>query len=168
MAITRLIHNSLPSGSILQVHQASSSTNVENSSNAYVDLTGVSQAITPSSTSNKVLIHFSIQFNINTASINNDDSWGGFRLLRDSTTIFNPISDSSGNRPFEIGMSQQGVNSSRQLRNRFNFTFLDSPSSTSSLTYKVQSRNYQTHSIKVNEASNQNGTSFIQVMEVKG
>jgi len=167
MALITLNKLALPTGSVLQVLQASSSTNVDNTSSAYVDLTGVSQAITPSSTSNKVLINFSIQFNIKTTS-NNDDSWGGFRLLRDSTTIFNPISDSSGNRPFEIGMSQQGVNSSRQLRNRYNFTFLDSPSSTSSLTYKVQSRHYATHEIRVNEISDQNGTSFIQLMEIKG
>ena len=167
MPFTTISSKVLPSGSVIQVLQASSTTLTENNSNAYVDVTGVSQAITPSSTSNKIFVKVSLQFKLNTSSPSSDDDmWGGFRLLRDSTAIFEPLND--GNQPYEIGMSQQGVNSNRQKRDRWTFSYLDAPSSTSSLTYKVQSSNYSTNKIHVNEQSNIDGSSYIQLMEIKG
>ena len=53
-------------------------------------------------------------------------------------------------------------------RDRWTFSYLDAPSSTSSLTYKVKSSNYSTNKIHVNEQSNIDGSSYIQLMEIKG
>ena len=47
MPFTTLSSKVLPSGSVIQVLQAGSTTLTENNSNSYADVTGVSQAITP-------------------------------------------------------------------------------------------------------------------------
>ena len=56
MAISRIGDAGLPAGSVLQVVQTVKTDTFATTSTSFVDITGVSVAITPSSTSSKILI----------------------------------------------------------------------------------------------------------------
>jgi hypothetical protein len=121
-------------GSVIQVVQTVKSDHFSSSSTSYVDITGMAATITPKSTSNKILI----QVNVQPAA----DSWGGgavhFRLLRGSTEIGSGTDGTSIN-----GMSYFNAWANNQTNSLYNsvsmaMNFLDSPSTTSATTYKVQ------------------------------
>ena len=111
------------SGKILQVIHAFTTTFFSTTSSTLADI-GLSASITPSSSSNKVLAFGNIG-GIETSG----DNYGQGAFLRDSTTI---IAD------LDRGIGFTG-DSTRQFTNA-PFFILDSPSSTSSLTYKLQFR----------------------------
>ena len=140
MALIKLNNNSisavsaLPSsittGKVGQVVNGVLTTTFSSSSTSFVD-TGLTLAITPSSTNSKILI----QVHLNDTS-KSDSSIVGFRILRDSTVVTKNTTSGMGatNEVFNsFGGSGQNRDSSSG-----NLTFLDSPSSTSELTYKVQ------------------------------
>jgi len=110
-------------GKILQVVHGSTTTFFYTTSSTMADI-GLSASITPSSSSNKILVFGNIG-GIETSG----DNYGGGELLRDSTVIIADIDRGIG---FTGDSTRQGTNSS--------FFILDSPSSTSSLTYKVRFR----------------------------
>jgi len=92
------------------------------------DVTGMSVAITPSATSSKVLLTVSVAY----AGSTSNDSY--FRVVRGSTLIAAGDAASSRSRAwFELPRSSASVMSGAAC-----LTFLDSPSTTSSTTYKLQ------------------------------
>jgi hypothetical protein len=105
-------------GKVLQVLQVTTTTATGVSSSTYVD-TNLSLAITPSSASSKVLV-------LMTAPVELDVSGGagGLRLVRGATTIY----DWEGRIQTETGYMSVGVA----------ISYLDSPATTSSTTYKIQ------------------------------
>jgi hypothetical protein len=119
-----------PSGSVIQVVSNTKTDSFSTTSTSFVDITGLSATITPSSASNKILI---------TGTVQGGQSAGNrvahLKLLRNSTDI--AIGDSSGDRTratvalFDTGADINGAASSTLV-------FLDSPNSTSAITYKVQ------------------------------
>ena len=117
-------------GKVLQVLQTVKTDTFSTSTamGSFTDVTGVSQAITPSATSSKILVtvcgHFTNQ---------NSNYTNGFRLVRDSTSIF--IGDSRGST---TRASSGGTQSGSGNMENFSITFLDSPNTTSSTTYKLQ------------------------------
>ena len=114
----------ISTGKILQVVHGFTTTFFNTSSSTMADI-GLSASITPSSSSNKILVFGNIG-GIETTANNN---YGGGELLRDSTVIIADIDRGIG---FTADSTRQGTNSS--------FFILDTPSSTSSLTYKVRFR----------------------------
>ena len=75
----------LPAGSVLQVVQTSVNSMVSASAageTTFNDISGMSVSITPGSTSNKILVSFTISIGNSTAQQNN-----AIKLLRDSTEI---------------------------------------------------------------------------------
>jgi hypothetical protein len=94
------------------------------STNTYTDLTGATLNITPTSTSNKILIQAAISSYLNSGA----GTSGGFgvKFLRDSTQIFLTTQQYS---------VYTNTGNDRVLPT---YTYVDSPSSTSQLTYKVQ------------------------------
>ena len=122
-------------GKILQVVQSPLTLHFKTGSNSYVDIDGTDQGgsgsvwcckITPSATSSKVLVIVSL-------SCSSADS-GQVLLKRDSTAIYKgteSISDSDRN--CAGGLRQGATNTFNML----GFSYLDSPSSTSELTYKL-------------------------------
>lgn len=115
-------------GTVLQVQQTVKSDTFSTSSATYVDLTGLSVNITPSSTSNKILVL--VTTNGSAASTYNTM----FQLVRDSTEIFK--GDTGG--ASQSLASMQARDQDANTLNSANFNFLDSPSTTSQVTYKVQ------------------------------
>jgi len=125
-------------GKILQVVEGSSTTEVEVTSTSLTD-SGLSATITPASSSNKILV---LVNQIYTIYRHDDDNNGGIVLLRGSTVIGSYMKNSS-DKYWGLGMDAQGSGADRiENRHRWNFSYLDSPSTTSATTYKTQGAVY--------------------------
>ena len=144
-------------GKVLQVVKGETNTEVSNTSTSYAD-TGLTATITPSATSSKILILVQQAFELLTTDT--DDTVGGnFRLMRDSTAIYK-------NGPsFSIYVRIQNADTPR-IFNSYPMNYLDSPSSTSSITYKTQSVVYQ--SADALNAQSSGADSSIILMEIAG
>ena len=145
-------------GNILQVVQGSTSTEVAVSTTTYTD-TSLSASITPSSASNKILVIVD-QMYYTSRSV--EGQGGGIRILRDSTVIHSPAANAAG--PFELY-----IDGTADAYGRNTITKLDSPATTSSITYKTQGRPYFTTSngsITFNDNNTTNATSYITLVEV--
>ena len=125
-------------GKIGQVVQATTTTETIVSTTSYTDTT-LSGSITPSSTSSKILI--SVHQGVD-VSRNSDNNYAGIRLLRGSTVVFDPNPESTTG-PATVGMYAAAVGAIRH-RSIFNFSYIDSPNSSSELTYKTQGRPFLT------------------------
>lgn len=110
-------------GSILQVVQTIKTDSFTTTSTSYTDVTGLSVSITPSSTSSKILVIANVPF---ARDGTGSDAW--VRLVRDSTIIGNGNSGYFGQ-----AAGQYGLDPSTASR-----ICLDSPATTSSVTYKIQ------------------------------
>ena len=121
MALTKIADGGMPAGSVVQVVQGSASSEVETSSATFVT-SGLSASITPSSTSNKILISADVlgQTAANDARLD-------VTIYRDSTNLGG--GDASG-------LGYLHAPSGTHL-GMICMSILDSPSSTSSITYTV-------------------------------
>ena len=142
-------------GKVLQVVSTLKTDGYSTASATMADITGLNATITPSSTSSKILILSHI-------------ASGGpiliaypFKLYRDSTAIAESTAGSGNN-------TYVGVRPGTSLQN-FQITYLDSPSTTSSITYKWKTNgNGGTHSINVGSNTVYHGTSGITLLEIAG
>ena len=145
----------LSSGKILQVVQGTANTQVATTSVGYVD-TGLSASITPSSSSNKILILVQQSFRLFQSS---STVGGNIKLLRDTTDIYNETKD------FGVYMRADGSTVIQQY-NSYCLNYLDSPSSTSSIAYKTQQTPYHSGDEFYTQPSSMD--SSIILMEVSG
>jgi hypothetical protein len=157
--------NTMPAGSVLQVLQTVKTDVFSTTSTTMVDITGLSVSITPSSSSNQILVMFSGQI----SSANNINSTG-IQLSRGGTAVF--IGDTAGSRVRATAMAYAD-NVNTQYAG--NFTYLDSPSTTSSTTYTIQMRCNSAGTAYLNRSSADSNTvtdfrtpASIIVMEIKG
>lgn len=160
---SRGINNaSVPSGSVLQVQSTNLTSAFTTASTSWIDLTGMSISITPISATSKILVNVCLCF------IGDSNTQGYCRIVRDSTAI--GIGDANGGRVrFSLNnyiLQQNEVRTSTLL-------FLDSPGTTSALTYKLQIQSQGTGTVYVNRsttwADNQTsgtGISTLTVMEI--
>ena len=121
-------------GKILQV-VSTTKTNSQSTTtaNSYVDISGFSLAITPTSTSSKIFVQIALQHG------GENNSFLGFKVYRDSTGIgLNGGGDASGNITVASFGGGQGQDNDAYRVRGVAWQHLDSPNSTSSLTYKVQ------------------------------
>jgi len=144
-------------GKIAQVVTGTTTTSVSVSGNdTYVD-TGLTASITPSATSSKVLVLVSQAIFLSSNDGSNEQT-SNLKLLRGSTNIFETTNNSdlritadyASNNELRIGMRQA-------------VSILDSPSSSSSVTYKTQ---LQKRSGVVSVAQNNSSPSHMILMEV--
>ena len=134
--ITLPDRNQVGLGTILQVVSATKTDTQSINANTTADITGLSVSITPSSTSSKILISYSI-----TAGNTEGGYSGGILLLRDSTQIY--LGDAASSRARlanYISISNTGGGTDYNMVNASG-EHLDSPSSTSAITYKLQAKN---------------------------
>jgi len=119
-------------GNVIQVQQTVGTGTYSTNSQTYSDV--ITCAITPSSTSNKIICIYKIG-----CSTSNGGYSGAVRLARDSTAIY--VGAAASNR---IQASSHFVADSDGIGNVKIFdqsgSFLDSPSTTSAITYKLQFR----------------------------
>jgi|TARA_R100000455_G_scaffold29474_1_gene19626 hypothetical protein len=114
-------------GGITQIKQVQKTNTFSTTSSSFTDVTGLSVSITPTVNTNKILVL--VETNSSTTGGNN----AVFRLMRDSTPI--AIGDNDSNRP--AASFQQRINDTNAAMNA-SINFLDSPATTSEVTYKVQ------------------------------
>ena len=153
------------SGSILQVVTTTKTDTTSTTSSTYGDVAGMSVSITPSSTSSRILLLVNILWGHNGTDVGHSYIYA----LRDST-IINPatsLSNSSGGNIVGNFLDRETQHAGIIL--------VDSPGSTSSLTYKIQWRTtagtvYLNRSGRDSDNVNYDGrsTSSITVMEIAG
>lgn len=145
----------LPTGSVLQVIQTSTTTSTSTSTNAtWTDVTNFTASITPTSSSSKVLVMISAQFELIKSGA---EVTGAFKIVRNSTDIFLENNNSQG---FEAAT----VGGRTYIDGRWNGIYLDSPATTASTTYKLQFRLATNGTFTVNSQSNNTGT--VILMEI--
>jgi hypothetical protein len=127
-------------GAVLQVVSASTTTQLITTTTSYVD-TGLSVTITPSSTSSKVKIEF-VFTSINIAA--NVTAGCSFRIIRGSTDLYTP----TARHAFYASANLGGATYRPYMD-----MALDSPSTTSAITYKVQVATYNSGAIVLNYAT---------------
>jgi hypothetical protein len=157
-------------GAVLQVV---STTKVDTfsitSQDTFVDITGLTVSITPRDTSSRMVVIVHVGAFGNNAGTARTAS---FRLVRDSTAI--GIGTPEGAR---VGASfRDFIDADANHARNGSFTHVDSPSTTSAITYKLQANNQgNTLFINRNGSNDNNGfawgtrcASSITVMEIAG
>ena len=139
----------LSSGKILQVVGTQTSTVFSTTSTSYVDVTGYSLSITPSSTSNKILVLLNFRYG-NSASVANS-----CQLLRNTDVI------DLGGVNNNLGNVFNGHASSGKGFGQVSFNYFDTPSSTSALTYKLQVLTGTGGTLYINNRNDGNSTTNI-------
>ena len=132
-------------GHVVQIVEGTRTDSTNTASSTYSDA-GLSASITPSATNSKVFVLVACGFGNTSSGANNN-----VRILRGSTEI----------RSFSrVGFNGAGHQNSHQV-----FTILDSPSTTSATTYKVQ---YMTDAgnFRINDASGDTSVATITLMEI--
>jgi hypothetical protein len=114
-------------GKILQVVQAVNTATQSTTSTTYVD--AITVAITPSSASSKILVMGYIAPGVDPTA-----TQCAFRLAADSTGIF--VGDASGSRNQATGVIP--ASASANYSSMGSVSYVDSPATTSSVTYRVQ------------------------------
>jgi hypothetical protein len=115
--------------------------------------TGISAVISPRTTSSRVLITTSI------AAYSGGTNGGGFRIMKNGVLLFDPSgSDASG--PFLLYDTSGGTYVPIVLQ------YMDSPGTTSPVTYTIQARSYTGSSFQINPGTISVGTSTMVLTEV--
>ena len=146
-------------GGVLQVIQTTTSTAVTTTSTAAWSNTTLSATITPSSTSSRILVLIMQEIQIYSAS--GPYSTGMWQLLRDATVIYTPSSTANGN-VFTYDYGGSGIN----RYNPMPITWLDSPSTTSAVTYITQIKLGSNGGNQIQ--ANTNSPSTITLLEIAG
>ena len=158
-------------GSILQVVQTvKTDTFYSGTSETWYDITGMSATITPSSTSNKILVEFNLG---KVCGLNNN----AFRIMRNGS-LMSGAGDAAGSRQqAHFTESNQGRDGNHT--GSLSYTYVDSPATTSAVTYQLQVRSEFTTSqgFGLNRTFNDNNdttgysgrcSSTVLLMEVSG
>ena len=149
---------------VVQVASITKTDVFTTTSASYVDVTGLSVTITPTSASNRILITGLVNFGAATDT-------GFFRLVRDSTAIC--VGNAAGSRIQATAQQRNSPDSADAEAASVNF--LDSPNTTSAVTYKIQGCCNGTNTVRFNSSAddadqtNRGRTaSTITVMEISG
>ena len=169
LASGAITSGALPAGSILQVVQTvKTDTAAQATQTTMADIPGMSVAITPSSTSSKVLVRIGLGV-IGTAT---EGRGVTFTLVRGSTAI--GLGDDPGNSNEQATFATQ-AGASTYMEGGVFYEFLDSPATTSEVTYKLQWQTFSNANIYLNRSGststaewNKSGSSTITAMEVAG
>jgi hypothetical protein len=124
----KLVTAAQPVGAVLQVVSVSKTDAFSTASATFVDLTGMSVSITPTSSSSKIMVF------CNMPLVGTDSSSGAGLVLNRNGTLLNQST---------AGTTQNAIavcywSATNNTYGGTSFTYLDSPSTTSTLTYKIQ------------------------------
>ena len=115
-------------GKIGQVLQTAKLDTTSTTSSSFVDISGMSVSIPPSATNSKILVE------VQTWICGGSSANQPINLLRDSTVI--GVADAAADYTMPFRQASDGQNQYRMFN--LTTTFLDSPSTTSATTYKLQ------------------------------
>jgi len=155
----------LPTGSVLQVVNITKTDVFTTTSSSFVDVTGLSASITPTSASSKILVMVSFCFSANSGS-----GYPQTRMLRDSTAVY--VGTDVGSRTPALNLTY-GYAQDQGFITPASAQFLDSPATTSSTTYKIQTRNTAGNTVRIgatgddtNDQTRIRAASSIVLMEI--
>lgn len=158
-------------GRIVQVKSVTKTDTFSTSSTSFTDVTSLSVSITPTSATNKIIVTVSSNAVVVSGA---SAAYGAvLTVIRNSTNLVDP--SSPGSRTKGISKTNnQGLAAGAYYSTPVNFTFLDSPATTSATTYKVQALSTGGTTLYLNrlfaDDDNANGVRFVStitVMEVK-
>jgi len=124
------------SGVVLQVVSATKTDAGTSTATSYTDITGLTLSITPKSSSSKILLIASV-----VGSVENTNARGiAFKFAGGNTA--NYIGATAGSRTSAaVGMKMESTNFNYYfVPFPFNMLYLDSPATTSAITYSVQAK----------------------------
>lgn len=159
MALTKVQSEMAGTGQVLQVVSTTKSDTFSTSSTSPVDVTGFSAIITPTSATSKILVLVSVAFG------GDDDIYPYILLLRNGTSLDTGTAASGNQINVFMGGYFTAIPSMQYGLHQFSKNFLDSPATTSALTYKIQLANpYQivSNTAFINRQDNQSNNVFIQ------
>lgn len=159
-----------PAGHVLQVIHGTSKekTTVATASNVYTSIP-LSASITPSSTTSKILISVVVH----TGSAGGAEGISG-RLYKNGSNIADAMGEGSGSR--QQAWFHSGEHTSGQAQHGASASYLDSPATTSALTYQVYCSTYSaSYPVSINATQDDQDSfysrrtiSSITLMEVAG
>jgi len=151
-------------GKILQVVQTVKTDEFTGAGAAWRDVTGMTATITPSSSSNKIIVMYSIGISAADPT--------GLRLYRGATHIAFGDAGPAGSQQGNVGNESYSGDGNRGFQ--YNMTYVDSPATTSATTYKLQTFTHS-GSHYVNRTVNNTGSNYhirgistITLVEVAG
>jgi hypothetical protein len=140
-------------GKVLQLIQASYSTATTISSTSMTD-TGLSLSITPTLATSKILVLVSQQSEIYRAA---NEQGHSMRIMRDATEVYATGSTNTAGYIYAVGATQVALDAYTTL------SYLDSPATTSAITYKTQGRVQSAGTVVY---QNNDAVSTITLMEI--
>jgi len=167
MAITRLgganaITGTIPTsvapgqGKVLQLLSTTFATGTYSTSSTYADITGAALSITPSSSSNKIYVSFTLAG----MRKQTNNTYHGLKLFRQI----------NGGGYSEIEQMENGLSYTADtgtISIASSYAYLDSPSTTNQVDYKVQF-NSGANSATVSVNNDQQESSHVTLMEIAG
>jgi hypothetical protein len=152
---------------VVQVVTVNKTDTFTTSSTTFTDITGLSASITPTSASNRILVFASV-------AIGSNNDFAYIRLLRNGTVI--DVGDPASNRVQVTGASIYAGTSTQYNTGVVPAMYLDSPASTSAVTYKFQLRSGSGAAAYINQTAADRDTanyewrtpSNIVLMEISG
>ena len=161
--------NSLaPGGGILQVVQAVKTDTFTTNSTSFTTVTGLSASITPKSTTSKIMVFSQI-----THGLGNNSAYGFFKVTRGGTDIYR--GDAGGSNRVRAVFGGYSTADMKEATLSGSIMYLDSPATTSSVTYQVEARvgvagtvtvNLSPEDAAVDNANRGRGASSITLLEV--
>ena len=147
-------------GKVLQVVQGTTTTETSVASTTFADTT-LSASITPSAITSKVLVMVTQNFQ---SAADASATGGAVRLVRGATAIYNL--DANGYNAYYASSGTLSSPLSTNFIETISFMYLDSPSTTSSTTYKTQTRTYSTANSRYSKANGESVQANIVLMEI--
>jgi hypothetical protein len=164
-SLTGLTAAQMPTGSVLQVVSTTVTASAAYTGNQYQNhVIGISVAITPRSTSSKILVtgHVSVGHSVATAGM-------AIGVMRGSTEI--ALGDASGSRQRHHVQTDTRAYAMRTLP----FNVLDSPSTANAVTYSLRAQSGSANTLYINRdgenstsSNHMSGVSTITAIEVQG
>ena len=156
-------------GMVAQVVSVSKTDSFNTNSTSYTDITGFTASITPSSTNSKILVMSTWGWGSSASP------YPDFILLRGSTSINIGNADTGATRVSVGNNTDPAGHEGNIQQEQLHHHFLDSPSSTSAVTYKWQTRTFNSGRViyvgRTADVSDGNRATFptnITLMEVLG
>ena len=159
----------VPAGSVIQVVQTNFTAATSFSGTTFQTITGLTTAITPISTSSKILIM------VNISQGETQDTFPAYLIKRNGTTV--SIADDGTQTECTFAGVNTGANTRDQyLISPINFQFLDSPNTASAISYTIEvspMRNvsrvvFINRSESLGDANQLRATSTLILMEIAG
>ena len=152
------VTSNLPSGSVLQVVGTANATNLSQSGDTTNMEAAISQAITPSATSSKILVIGAIEINLYAvnrvdADIDVARTVGGTTTVLEDAYLYN-LHGSGTLYPYHS--------------DKMPFMILDSPNTTSEVTYSIRFKQGQSSGTVYACTANSLGSSNLTCQEIKG